>query len=90
VPESAEEHFQTEIDGLRAENASLVGDNATLRVENAALVGQIEVVRAENAGLTRRVDELTRRLGQPWVRWRLSRFDVRGTGWSRLREVCTI
>jgi hypothetical protein len=26
----------------------------------------------------------------PWVRWRLSRFDVRGTGWSRLREVCTI
>jgi len=26
--------------------------------------------------------------GPPWVRWRLSRFDVRGTGWSRLRAVC--
>jgi hypothetical protein len=24
-------------------------------------------------------------LGSPWVRWRLSRFDLRGTGWSRLR-----
>jgi hypothetical protein len=28
--------------------------------------------------------------GSPWVRRRLSRFDLRGTGWSRLRAVCTI
>lgn len=62
MPESVEERFQSEIDGLRVENASLVGDNATLRVENAALASEVEVVRAENAALARRVDELTRRL----------------------------
>jgi len=28
--------------------------------------------------------------GLPWVWWRLPRFDVRGTGWSRLGSVCTI
>jgi hypothetical protein len=33
---------------------------------------------------------LAESLGPPWVWWRLSRFDVRGTGWSRLRAVCTI
>jgi hypothetical protein len=25
----------------------------------------------------------------PWVRWTLRRFDVSGTGWSRLGAVCT-
>jgi hypothetical protein len=30
------------------------------------------------------------RTGPPWVRWRLSRFDLRGTGWSRLTAVCMI
>ena len=29
-------------------------------------------------------------VGPPWVRWRLSRFDLRGTGWSRLTAVCMI
>ncbi|MHB8290503.1 MAG: DEAD/DEAH box helicase, partial [Acidimicrobiales bacterium] len=29
-------------------------------------------------------------LGPPWVWWRLPRFDMRGTGWSRLSPVCTI
>jgi predicted ATPase/class 3 adenylate cyclase len=27
--------------------------------------------------------------GLPWVWWRLRRFDVSGTGWSRLGSVCT-
>ncbi len=29
-------------------------------------------------------------VGPPWVWWRLFRFDLRGTGWSRLSPVCTI
>jgi len=28
--------------------------------------------------------------GLPWVWWRLSRFDSRGTGWSLRSSVCTI
>ena len=46
--------------------------------------GTITALEKEHQGLEAQIES------HPWVWWRLPRFDVRGTGWSRLGSVCTI
>jgi hypothetical protein len=53
----------------------------------AQMLGDYAVHGAVLRRYSRSVDKLS---GLPWVWWRLPRFDVRGTGWSRLGSVCTI
>jgi hypothetical protein len=70
-----------------AEDTGLTATEQSQALSGHATKAQIGVARDE---LERRGLVRTRMDGPPWVRWKLSRFDLRGTGWSRLTAVCMI